>query len=148
MVGALNQNQLIHCVTSRQPSAPAGPSGRAPASPPPITVQRENSFPTTTGSRPSRLAAPASPAWRRPLRGSGRGSGAPAGRAPAGHVREPTSSLLYASKKLKQYHKKEREIRVAAEATNGLGEAPSLAFIETDLAALMLSDPAKLGVKL
>ena len=61
---------------------------------------------------------------------------------------EPTSSLLYASKKLKQYHKKEREIRVAAEATNGLGEAPSLAFIETDLAALMLSDPAKLGVKL
>ena len=50
--------------------------------------------------------------------------------------------------KLKQYHKKEREIRVAAEATNGLGEAPSLAFIETDLAALMLSDPARLGVKL
>ena len=64
---------------------------------------------------------------------------------------EPTSSLLYASKKLKQYHKKEREIRVAAEAadsTNGLGDAPSLAFIETDLAALMLSDPARLGVKL
>ena len=48
----------------------------------------------------------------------------------------------------KQYHKKEREIRVAAGATNGLGEAPSLAFIETDLAALMLSDPARLGVKL
>lgn len=61
---------------------------------------------------------------------------------------EPTSSLLYASKKLKQYHKKEREIRVAAEATNGLGDAPSLAFIETDLAALMLSDPARLGVKI
>ena len=48
-------------------------------------------------------------------------------------------------------HKTEREIRVAAEATdctNGLGDAPSLAFIETDLAALMLSDPARLGVKL
>ena len=43
------------------------------------------------------------------------------------------------------------DTRVAAEATNntnGLGDAPSLAFIETDLAALMLSDPARLGVKL
>ena len=36
----------------------------------------------------------------------------------------------------------------AADSTNGLGDAPSLAFIETDLAALMLSDPARLGVKL
>ena len=42
----------------------------------------------------------------------------------------------------------EAQAASALEATNGLGEAPSLAFIETDLAALMLSDPAKLGVKL
>ena len=64
---------------------------------------------------------------------------------------EPVGSLLYASKQLKQYHKKEREIRVAAEASGselGMDAAPKRGFIETDLAALMLSDPARLGAKL
>ena len=65
---------------------------------------------------------------------------------------EPTDSLLFAPQKLKKYHKKERELRMEAEAAEARAQAPhmgpSSAFITTDLAALMLSDPARLGVKL
>ena len=65
---------------------------------------------------------------------------------------EPTDSLLFAPQKLKKYHKKEREMRLEAEAAEADAQAPhtgiSMAFITTDLASLMLSDPARLGVKL
>ena len=48
--------------------------------------------------------------------------------------------------------RKERELRMNAEAADANAQAPllgpSTAFIRTELAALMLSDPAKLGVKL
>ena len=64
---------------------------------------------------------------------------------------EPTDSLLFASQKLKKYHKMEREMRLEAEAAEAGAQVPhmgtSTAFITTDLAALMLSDTARLGVK-
>ena len=60
---------------------------------------------------------------------------------------EPTSSLLFAPRKLKQYHKKEREIRMAAAAENSRELSTFTVFVQTDLAALMLSDLTRLGVK-
>ena len=48
--------------------------------------------------------------------------------------------------------RKERELRANAEAADANAQAPhmgpSAEFIKTDRAALMLSDPARLGVKL
>ena len=60
---------------------------------------------------------------------------------------EPTRSLLFAPKKLKLYHKKEREIRLAAAAEHSRELSTFTTPGRTDVAALMLSDLNRLGRK-